>query len=64
MRGLSVNRELCTAMVILRQVFGQVVFNVAARLVVPPPPPPTKTFGLNNLEPGAPLGGLAQDVGN
>ena len=27
-------------------------------------PPPTKTFGLNNLEPGAPLGGLAQDVGN
>ena len=29
----------------------------------PPPPPPTKTFGSNNLEPGAPLGGLAQDLG-
>ena len=28
--------------------------NVAARLVVPPPP--TKTFGLNSVEPGAPLG--------
>ena len=40
--------------------------NVVARLMdpPPPPPPPTKTFGLNNLEPGAPLGGLAQDVGN
>ena len=37
--------------------------NVVARLT-DPPPPPTKTFGLNNLEPGAPLGGLAQDVGN
>ena len=34
--------------------------NVAARLM---DPPPTKTFGLNNLEPGAPLGGLAQDLG-
>ena len=37
------------------------ITNVAARLVGPPPPP-TKTFGLNSVEPGAPLGGLAQDV--
>ena len=38
-------------------------FNVAARLI-DPPPKKKKLFGLNNLEPGAPLGGLAQDVGN
>ena len=35
----------------------RVLINVAARLI-DPPPPPTKTFGLNNLEPGAPLGPL------
>ena len=29
-----------------------VASNVAALLVGGPPPPPTKTFGLNNLEPG------------
>ena len=37
--------------------------NVAALLVEGFPPPPTKTFGLNSVEPGAPLGGLAQDLG-
>ena len=37
--------------------------NVVARIVAPPPPS-TKTFGLNSVEPGAPLvGGLAQDLG-
>ena len=26
------------------------------------PPPPPKLFGLNSVGPGAPLGGLAQDL--
>ena len=29
----------------------------------PPPTPPTKNVGLNSVEPGMPLGGLAQDLG-
>ena len=35
--------------------------NVVARII--DPPPSTKTFGLNSVEPGAPLSGLAQDLG-
>ena len=34
---------------------------MAARIMGPPPP--TKNVGLNSVEPGAPLGGLAQDLG-
>ena len=37
--------------------------NVATRIIGAPPPPPTKDVGLNSVEPGAPLGGLAQDLG-
>ena len=53
------------AYVVTKTIFGVPYrYNVAARLVDPPPPPPsTKTFGLNSVGPGAPLGGLAQDLG-
>ena len=49
--------------IMVRYIIFLILGNVVALLVGTPPPPP-KLFGLNNLEPGAPLGGLAQDVGN